>query len=29
MDIPRCETIAIDEQRASEIGQVVDTIPTL
>ncbi len=29
MDIPRCETIAIDERRASEIGQVVDTIPTL
>jgi DNA-binding transcriptional ArsR family regulator len=29
MDIPRCETTAIDEQRASEIGQVVDTIPTL
>ena len=29
MDIPRCETIAIDEQRASEIGHIVDTIPTL
>ena len=28
MNIPRCETIAIDEHRASEIGQVVDTIPT-
>ena len=28
MEAPRCETIAIDERRAAEIGKVVDTIPT-
>jgi len=28
VDAPRCETIAIDQVRAQEIEQVVDTIPT-